>query len=318
MMHRLATGLALIALALISLYNRATRDTRRFVSITARGFRPRRIQLGAWRWPLFLVALLFVVVSVGLPLFILIWRSLLRFYQYPTMAALAQLNVSAYTNILNDPDMPKVLANTLYVAGGGAAAATLLAAAIGWQVARGPASQAWRERLGALAFFPQSIPGVVVGLSLIFVYLWLPIPIYGTLWIIGLAMVTRFLAYSTGATIAAHMQVSMELEEAARAAGAGRAWTYLRVVLPLVWPTLFATFLWVAIHIVRELGLSLMLYTLQSQVLSTKIWLLWENGRVADACATGVLTVAALLCLLATPAIASRARGLVTRAMERF
>ena len=80
---------------------------------------------------------------------------------------------------------------------------------------------------------------------------------------------------------------------------------------PDAWtPAMMAAFLWVLIHIVRELGLSLMLYTLQSQVLSTKIWLLWENGRVADACATGVLTVAGLLLLLSAPTIFRGARGI--------
>ncbi len=312
----LAVWLVAIALGLISLYNRATRDARRFVSVTARGFRPRPIPLGAWRWPLFGVAMLFVLAAVGLPLFILVWRSLLRFYQYPSAAAFHQVSLAAYGNIFNDPDMPKVMVNTLLVTIGGAGAVTLLAAAVGWQATRGPASPAWRRRLSATAFFPQSIPGVVVGLSLIFVYLWLPIPIYGTLWIIGLAMATRFLAYSAGAVIAAHTQISPELEEAARASGAGAARVYWRVALPLVLPTLLATFLWVSIHVVRELGLSLMLYTLQSQVLSTKIWLLWENGRVADACATGVMTVLALLALLGAAALAAGARGAARRALR--
>ena len=305
----LAVGLVAIAYALISLYTRATRDARRFVSITARGFRPRPIPLGPWRWPLFAVAMIFVVVAVGLPLFILIWRSLLRFYQYPSLVALNQLNLNAYRSVFADVDMPGVIANTFGLSVGSAAAVVVLAAAIAWQTVRGPASPAWRERLNRLAFFPQSIPGVVVGLALIFIYLWLPIPIYGTLWIMGLAMVTRFLAYAVGSAIAAQLQISGELEEAARIAGASRAFTYWRVVLPLVTPALVATFLWVLIHIVRELGLSLMLYTLQSQVLSTKIWLLWENGRVADACATGVLTVLGLLALLGAPALARLARG---------
>ncbi len=299
----LSVGLVAIAYGLISLYSRATRDARRFVSITARGFRPRPIPLGPWRWPLFALALLFVMVAVALPLFILIWRSLLRFYQYPSFNVLKQLNFNSYLGILNDPDIPKVLANTFSLSVGASAAVSILAAAIAWQVVRGPASPGWRRRLNVVAFFPQSIPGVVVGLALIFIYLWLPIPIYGTLWIMGLAMVTRFLAYSVGSVVAAQMQISGELEEAARVSGASRALTYWRVVLPLITPAIIATFLWVLIHVVRELGLSLMLYTLQSQVLSTKIWLLWENGRVADACATGVLTVVGLLILLGAPAL---------------
>jgi iron(III) transport system permease protein len=190
-----------------------------------------------------------------------------------------------------------------------AGATTILAAATAWQVVRGVVGAQWRRRLNTLAFFPQSLPSIVVGLALIFIYLWLPIPVYGTLWIIGLAMTTRFLAYSAGTLIAAQMQISTELEEASQIAGAGRMRTYLQIVLPLIFPAMVAAFLWVLIHIVRELGLSLMLYTLQSQVLSTKIWLLWENGRVADACATGVLTVVALLALLALPALAGACRA---------
>lgn len=308
-----ALGVALVAIAyaLISVYNRMTSDARRFVSVTARGFRPRPIPLGPWRWPLFAMAMLFVFVAVALPLFILIWRSLLRFYQYPSMAALNVLNVNAYRSIFNDPDIPKVLANTFGLSAGSAIAVTILAAGIAWQVVRGPAGPAWRRGLNKLAFFPQAIPSVVVGLALIFIYLWLPIPIYGTLWIMGLAMVTRFLAYSVGSAIAAQMQISSELEEAARVSGATRARTYWRVVLPLIAPALVATFLWVLIHVVRELGLSLMLYTLQSQVLSTKIWLLWENGRVADACATGVMTVVGLFILIALPSLFGRLRDLV-------
>ena len=92
----------------------------------------------------------------------------------------------------------------------------------------------------------------------------------------------------------------------------------MQIVFPLIFPALVAAFLWVLIHIVRELGLSLMLYTLQSQVLSTKIWLLWENGRVADACATGVMTVFALLALLALPIVGASLKSLIQNIRVRF
>ena len=304
----LAIFLVAIAFLMIHLYHRATRNAKAFVTITSRGYRPRRISLGGWRWPLFALAMIFIFFAVILPLFILVWRSMLRFYQYPSAASWNALNLNAYRNIFNDPDIPKVLWNTFNMSVLAAFATTVLAAATAWQVARGSVAKRWRERLNTLAFFPQSLPSIVVGLALIFIYLWLPIPVYGTLWIIGIAMVTRYLAYSVGTLVAAQMQISTELEEASRIAGAGRARTYARIVFPLVFPAMVAAFLWVLIHIVRELGLSLMLYTLQSQVLSTKIWLLWENGRVADACATGVMTVIALFLLLSLPAIFSAVR----------
>jgi iron(III) transport system permease protein len=310
MASALSVLLVLIALALIHVYQGQVRDVSRFVTVTGRGWRPHRVALGKWRLPLFMVALLFVAIAVVLPLFMLIWRSLLRFYLYPSSQALALLNLNAYRAVFNDADIPMVLANTGIVAFGSAAVVSMLAAAIAWQVVRGTVGQAWRRCLNALAFAPQAFPSIVIGLALIFTYLWVPIPIYGTVWILVVAMVTKYLAYSTGTMIAAQMQISGELEDASKISGATGWRTYRRIVMPLLAPALAACLLWVAIHVVRELGLALMLYSLNSQVLSTKIWLLWENGRIADACATGVLTVAALFVLLSLPALWGAARRL--------
>jgi iron(III) transport system permease protein len=254
------------------------------------------------------LAIVFVLLAVVAPLFMLIWRSLLRFYLYPSSSALNLVNLNAYRAIIDDPDALAVLVNTAILALGSAAAASALAAAVAWQVVRGRVTRAWRNGLSTLAFLPQSFPTIVIGLALIFIYLWLPIPIYGTIWIIMLAMITKYLSYSVGTMIAAQIQISSELEEASAIAGAGGWRTYRRIVAPLLAPALAACFLWVMIHVVRELGLALMLYSLKTQVLSTKIWLLWENGRVADACATGVFAVLALLILLALPSIWRGAR----------
>jgi iron(III) transport system permease protein len=293
--------LVIIGLILVHFYQRQTRNAKQFATITGRGHRLRRTNLGKWQLPVFILAVVFALLAVAAPLFMLVWRSLLRFYLYPSAAALSQLNLNAYRAVIDDPDAPAVLANTAILALGSAAAASGLAAAVGWQVVRGPMNRTWRDGLGALAFLPQSFPTIVIGLALIFIYLWLPIPIYGTIWIIMLAMITKYLSYSVGTMIAAQIQISSELEEASAIAGAGGWRTYRRVVMPLLAPALVACFLWIMIHVVRELGLALMLYSLKTQVLSTKIWLLWENGRIADACATGVFAVFALLILLALP-----------------
>jgi len=290
--------LVLIALALIQLYQRQIRSAKRFVTITGRGYRRRRLALGRWQVPVFMLAVLYILLAVVAPLLMLVWRSLLRFYMYPSALALGQLNLNAYRAVLNDVDLPMVLKNTAILAFGSAAAMCVLAAAVAWQVLRGRVGQVQRSALHVLAVAPQSFPGIVIGLALIFTYLWLPIPIYGTIWIMVLAMITKYLAYSVGTMIAAQIQVSGELEEASKIAGAGPWRTYRRIVAPLIAPALATCFLWVVIHVVRELGLALMLFSLRSQVLSTKIWLLFENGRIADACAIGVLTVIALVVLL--------------------
>jgi iron(III) transport system permease protein len=303
MASALSVLLVVIALVLIHVYQRQVRHANRFVTVSGRNYRPIRIALGKWRLPLFILALLFVIVVVAMPLFMLVWRSLLRFYVYPSPQAVNLLSLNAYRAVFNDADVPRVLANTAVVACGSAALVTMLAAAIAWQVVRGAVRPAWRRSLNALAFAPQAFPSIVIGLALIFTYLWLPLPVYGTVWILVIAMVTKYLAYSTGTMIASQLQISSDLEDASKISGASAWRTYRRIIIPLLTPALAACFLWVAIHVVRELGLALMLYSLNSQVLSTKIWLLWENGRIADACATGVLTVAALLVLLFLPTL---------------
>jgi iron(III) transport system permease protein len=307
----LSVLLVLIALVLVHFYQRQTRNAKQFATITGRGHRRRRTTLGKWRLPVFVFAVVFVLLAVVAPLFMLIWRSLLRFYLYPSLSALNLVNLNAYRAIIDDPDAPAVLTNTAILALGSAAAASALAAGVAWQVVRGRVTRAWRNGLSTLAFLPQSFPAIVIGLALIFIYLWLPIPIYGTIWIIMLAMITKYLSYSVGTMVAAQIQISSELEEASAIAGAGGWRTYRQIVAPLLAPALAACFLWVMIHVVRELGLALMLYSLKTQVLSTKIWLLWENGRVADACATGVFAVLALLILLALPSIWRWARRIV-------
>ena len=98
----LAIFLVAIAFLMIHLYHRATRNAKAFVTITSRGYRPRRISLGGWRWPLFALAMIFIFFAVILPLFILVWRSMLRFYQYPSAASWNALNLNAYRNIFNE------------------------------------------------------------------------------------------------------------------------------------------------------------------------------------------------------------------------
>src|SRR5262249_16171819 len=113
--------LVAVAFLLIHIYQRQVRRAERFVAVTGRGYRPRRVTLGRWQAPIFVLALLFVLVAVALPLFMLVWRSLLRFYVYPSGAALALVNLNAYRAVLGDPDVPLVLANTGIVALGAGA-----------------------------------------------------------------------------------------------------------------------------------------------------------------------------------------------------
>jgi iron(III) transport system permease protein len=165
--------------------------------------------------------------------------------------------------------------------------------------------------LATVSFLPQCVPSIVIGLALIFVYVRFPIPIYGTLWIIALAMTTRYLAYSSRATMAALMQVHGELEEASQMSGAPWTRTLHRITMPLLAPAMINVFFWVAVHAMQELSMALMLYNPDTAVVSTMIWSMWQNGKTADAAVLGVILILlSALLLLGGQAVSYLRRGL--------
>ena len=301
----LALILVLIAFALIQLYQAQVKRGRRYVTITARGFRPKRVALGPWRLPLFAAALALLFVMVAMPLFILIWRSLLHYYVYPSAEALARVSLDAYRDLIDEPQVPAAVRNTAIMAAATAALTISFSMLTAWLTVRAPVGDGWRRLLRTVALLPQGIPSVVIGVAFMITYLRVPVPIYGTVWIIALALSTKFMAYTTGTLSAAQIQVAGELEEAALIAGAGQFKTYRRIMMPLMAPALVNCTLWVLIHAIRELVIALTLYSPSSQVLSTQVWGLWQGGQIDDLCALGVMLALVLAVLLVLPTLAS-------------
>jgi iron(III) transport system permease protein len=154
-----------------------------------------------------------------------------------------------------------------------------------------------RALLDNMTFIPIAIPGIVLGVSLIWVYLTLPIPIYGTIWVLFLAYVTKFMPYGIRAASASMIQINRELEEASLTAGGTWFQTFRKVVLPLLMPGFTAGWIYISIIALRELSTSILLYSHESIVLSIMAFELWENGQYTYVCALGALMVAVLLAM---------------------
>jgi iron(III) transport system permease protein len=151
-----------------------------------------------------------------------------------------------------------------------------------------------------LAFMPLAIPGLVLGVSLLFVYLrtsWLPI--YGTLWILFVAYLTRYMPYGMRYASTSMFQIGRELEESAQMSGAGWWHTFRRIVLPLLAPGLVAGWIYIVIVSFRELGASVLLYSPGKEVLSIVIWEQWRDGLLTQVAALGVMLIGALILLVA-------------------
>ena len=297
----LAVLLLVIALVMIRLHQRSLREARRFVTITARGFRPKRVALGPWRLPLALLALAIVTMITLLPLFMLVWRSLLQFYAYPSAASVHRLSLLAYREVLGEPGSLAMLGNTAMMAGATALMTVLLSAAVAWLGLRAPLPGRWQRAIRMAALLPQAVPSVVLGFAVLMLYVTALPVIYGTIWVIALALTTKYLAYTTGTLMAAQLQVAGELEEASLIAGASRLRTWRCILAPLLAPAMANCLLWVLIHAIRELAIAIMLYSPASNVMATQVWSLWEGGQMSELCALGVLATLVLAMFLTLP-----------------
>jgi iron(III) transport system permease protein len=155
-----------------------------------------------------------------------------------------------------------------------------------------------RWMLDNLASLPLVFPGLVLGLSIMICYLYLDIGVYGTIWIMFIAYITRFMPYGLRYNTTSMLQIHKELEESAAMSGASWGTTFRRVILPLLKPGLVAGWIYVMIVSIRELSSSILLYSPGTEVLSITIWELWENGQYVELSALGVLFILALFVLV--------------------
>jgi iron(III) transport system permease protein len=289
-----AVTFLVLSVLLIWQYQRATRHAERFATVTGKAYRPRRIALGRGR-PLGLALVAaYVIVGAGLPVLMLAWTSLQPYVRVPSAEAIAQAGLANYASLAAFPGLLDAARNTLVLVFATATAVTALSFLVSWVVVR--TRTRGRRILDGLAFTPHTIPGVVIGLAILLLYLGplRVVPIYGTLAILVVALSTRYIAFSTRSANAAFIQVHRELEEASHVSGATVARTFRAVLLPLLLPGVLNVWIWVAVHAMRETSVTLMLYSGDNAVVATKLWFMWINGQVGQAAALGMLLVAAV------------------------
>jgi len=291
----LAMLFLVILLALAALYRYSTRQAQRFRTITGKAFRPRTFGLGRLRGVAFAAVALYFVAAVLAPLVVLVWTSLMP-YQTPISArAMALLTLDNHVGFLANPRVLTATANSLIVAVASACFVTLLSLILSWMVERQKVPG--HRVLDSIGFIPIALPGVMIGVALIYVYLALGFifPIYGTVWIIVVAYVTHYLPFGSRTINSVMLQLHPELEEAARTSGASNIYTLRRVVLPLVWPALAGVWIWVLAHALREMSSALMLQGQNNAVITTLLWDYWSGGDPTHTAAVGVWLIAALI-----------------------
>jgi iron(III) transport system permease protein len=287
--------LLLLALGPLLFYNWMISRSERYATITGQDFRPQRMPLGRWKVPAVSLAVLFVVLLFVLPALVMVWTSLQPFYSVPSAESLKRITFSAFGTVLGGVAMRRAFFNTLLVGSVTAAATMLLGLFVSWILVRSRSRA--KVALDVLAFVPHAMPGVIIGLSILLIYLVLPVPVFGTPWVIIIALSTQYVSLSTRLMTGGIVQVQRQLEEAAEASGASWGPTLRRIVLPIVMPTFINGFLLVFLNAIRNLTLALVLYTPASIVLSTLVYRYWDHADTAETAVVGVIMVAITLTL---------------------
>ena len=293
-----AVTLLVISTIGVLIYGRITRREERYATVTGKGYRPRVIDLGGWKYLTLGISCVIFLLAVILPIFVLLWSSFIPYYGVPSKELMQKMTWANYQYIINYPLAMTAFKNSFYLSVGSATLVMLLTSVIAWITVK--TKLPGRAFLDNMTFIPIAMPGIVLGVSLIWVYLTLPIPIYGTIWVLLLAYITKYIPYGIRAASASMIQINKELEEASMTAGGTWFQTFRKVILPLLMPGFTAGWIYISIIALRELSTSILLYSYNSTVLSIMAFDLWEGGQYTYVCALGVLMVLLLVAMAFT------------------
>lgn len=304
-----ATIFLLIAVFLVVVYHLVVlRRSEQFATISGKAFRPRRMELGKWRWAALAGVVVYFIMAVFLPLMVLFLASLQPVYRVPSPEMFSQLTFNNYLQLFSETRILRATWNSFVTAFWVATATMTLAFLLAWAIVR----QRVRGRivLDSIAFIPHAIPAVVVAVAMIMFYLspemrWTGL--YGGLIVLSLALVTRYIAFASRMSNAAMTQIEASLEEAAYVSGARKARVLARIIFPLLLPAYVAGWIFVAANAFRNLNVSLLMSTPQNELISVTLYDYWERqANFPLASALGVVLVVGLgiLTILARQLIA--------------
>ena len=288
----LGASFLLISIVLVLGYRRYTGSSSRYATVTGKAFRPSVHHLGRWRWACFGLLMLYLLITVAGPSFILVWSSLLPYYAPPAFDMIEDLSFSHYATVLGDPTVRKAVVNSIIVAALAAGITMTLALAVAWVVVRS------RRRIAGLIdvliFLPHALPGVIIGIALMLVFVQPPLGqlgLFGTAGVIALGMTVSYIAFGSRTMIAALKQIGSELEEAGSSAGAGWMTIMRRIVLPLLISSFLGGFIWIASQSMRNLSIPLMLSTRESETISIVMWRKWNDGYPGQTATLGLMLI---------------------------
>jgi iron(III) transport system permease protein len=271
--------------ALVFLQQRVV-SGRSYVTVAGKAYRPRNLDLRSWRWLTFGLAIVYLLVVVVLPMLALIVAAFRKFMFIRDAASLfdmRQYSLVHFHSIFDNPLTLNSIYNAVEVGVITALAGGTLAFAIGYTIHR--THVPGRRSIDLLSTLPVAIPGLVIGVAYLWAWISIPGGLYGTIWILALAFIARFMPDTVKALSTSFLQIHRELEEAAWICGKGMLGTIRTIMLPLASPGVIAAMTLLFVLAIRELGSSLFLYTSDTTVMSVLLLDYYEGGNIGKTAA---------------------------------
>ncbi len=261
----LGTFFLVILLSMVAL-QRLYLGRRSYVTVTGKSFSTRPITLGRWKYPIFGVVLLIALGITFMPVAFLLLGTFMKLFGFFNIKDPFTLN--NWKDVLSDPILLRSLKNTLVLGFASAGIGVVVSSLIAYVIVKSRFKA--RAVLDFLSWLPWSIPGILLGMALLWTFLLIHkiVPIYGTMAALVLAMAISGLPVCVQVMKSFLMQLSDELEEASMVAGASWFTTYRRIVLPLILPCLIVVGLLEFISAARNISTVVLLATGQTRPLS--------------------------------------------------
>ncbi len=270
-----------------------------FTTVAGKAFRPRSLDLGPWRWLTFALGVVYLLIVVVLPMLALIVAAFRKFLFIRDVNALFDMRAYSlmhFNAIFDNPLTMRSVYNAVEVGVITAVVGGALAFAIGYTIHR--TTLPGRRAIDLISTVPVAIPGLVVGVAYLWAWIGVPGGLYGTIWILALAFIARFMPDTVKALSTSFLQIHRELEEAAWVCGKGTLATIRTVVLPLARPGVIASMTLLFVLAIRELGSSLFLYTSNTMVMSVLLLDYYEGGNVGKTAAFSLVQTVLLAVLI--------------------
>jgi iron(III) transport system permease protein len=284
-----ALSLVFVILTVGALYmQRSFLARRSYITLAGKGSRPQMMELGVFRWVLIGFAIIIFIIGILAPYATLIAVSFSKSWG---LEFWKNLTLANYKFILFDYNVTqRAILNSVFLATIAATMAVIIGVVIGWIELR--TRIPGRKVLDYASLIPLGLPGIVMAVALIQFWLAMPIALYGTLSILLLAYVGRYLPLGVRAANASLRQVDPSLEESAQILGA--KWTTImrEVTLPLIRPGLFAGWVLVFVPVIQELSASILLFSSSSITLAVAVYNLYETGYIEPVAALAMVNMA--------------------------